>query len=129
MAEVTALPTDATFRSLGAARYYNNGDIEIGISPTGLPQFTSVYPAPGKTEEERENAHQNNLRCIAIEGYLLLESTRKKNKMFDKPGECTTWQYIYRTCKNEDEAKGVMSKIKEIIKNMPKKEGSDVEMH
>jgi hypothetical protein len=132
MAEVTVLPTDEVFKQIGAARYYNDGSAIVIVMDPNAQADTRVMPAPGKSELEREAAHQNNLRCIAIEGYMVLETKRIHNGMFDKRGDATTWQYKCRMCKNEDEANAIHSKILEVLGYLErnKQRGSvDVEVY
>jgi len=107
----------------GNAVYHDDGSVEIFIHPSGMPEVTAIMPAPHQTEAEREATHQHNMDAIALHGHILVSAKRVKNEMFDKQGEKTSWQYVYRMPKNEDEAKALNERIKVILARGKKMEG------
>jgi len=91
------------------------GHVSVGINAEGLPAFESVVPCPMKPIDKREQEVQEAKDTIYMSGYFITAEKLIRNEAFDKPGEKTTTQISFRTCKNEEEAKYVMGKVKHIV--------------
>jgi hypothetical protein len=92
-----------------------DGSVEILISPDGLPSAVVIVPTVCCKPEERLKKIQNVLDSYALQGYWVSGWKWIRNPVFDKKGEKTTAEIRYRICKNQDEAKILVGKIKEII--------------
>ena len=101
--------------------YYKDGTIEIFGNESGTPQITAVCPAPDintKDGAERQKRFDEACNGITLQGYLITSKKLIHNQAFDKKGQKTTLQLIYRPCKNNDEIKMVHTEIMKLIKGV-----------
>lgn len=95
-------------------QYSDNGVILL-VDPSGLPKAWSLVPAPMKSEVERAALVEEARRCLWLQGFWIEKERRLENSVFDRKGEKTTTEIVFRVCKTEDEAKFVTQKIAEIL--------------
>ena len=99
-------------------RYYEDGTVDVAISPDGLPEMTALLPAPFMDEVRRHKMVEDAINNLYLKGYFLVSSIRVKNTAFDKGEEKTTTELVYRLCKNADEARLVGDKIKGVVEGI-----------
>lgn len=92
-----------------------DGSVEIPINKDGLPSCTVIAPLITYKPEQRLLEVDNILNSYAIRGLFIDELKWIRNEAFDKRGEKTTIQIKFRICKNEDEARMIGGKIKNIV--------------
>lgn len=87
------------------ARYdIDAGTIEVAIVPSGLPQLTSILPAPFMSDEDRIAAVWDARRSAHLDGYWIVEQRPVRNAAFDRRGERTSTRFVVRPCRTEAEA-------------------------
>lgn len=91
------------------------GHVSVAISADGLPSFEALVPCPMMPIGIREFEVAGAKDAIYMQGYFITADKLIRNKAFDKGGEKTTTQLSARVCKNEEEAKFVIGKVKAII--------------
>lgn len=99
----------------GGLTIHEDGRIEIIVTADGYPMCEGPVPAPWMSEIERAKVVQQQREAIWMRGMFITAEQRVRNEAFDKRNERTTTKIKYRMCKNADEAKFVVSKVKEIL--------------
>lgn len=83
-----------------------SGELEVLTDPKG-PVFTAVVPAPFTTDAERQERVEAARREIVLDGYLITRERLIRNDAFDKRGEKTTTEFVFRPARDLDEARQV----------------------
>ena len=89
---------------------HDDGSVEIFGTKDGLLEITGVVPAPDvntKSEKERLKRFEEACDQITLQGYLIKSKRLIRNKTFDDPGQKTTLQIVYRTCRTKAEIRKV----------------------
>jgi hypothetical protein len=81
-------------------------ELEVLTDPKG-PVYTAVVPAPFITEEARAERVEAARREIVLDGYLITREKLVHNNAFDKRGEKTTTEFVFRPARDLDEARRV----------------------
>ena len=106
--------SDKICREFKFCKYYADGTIEVFGNESGTPRITGVMPAPDvntKDGIERERRYTEAITGITLQGYFIESQKFIKNKAFDKKGQKTTLEIVYRPCTNKSEIEQVYKKI------------------